>query len=96
MLKFRGLDLHADVTALADDMSFRVLFDFPHQQRILEAALRTRNVYRFVFNKLLQASGSIRRPDRLAANRVLQTDACHLPASRFGPVPTKAVRLCEL
>jgi hypothetical protein len=52
MLKFRRLYFHTDVTALAYDMSFRVLFDFPHQQRILEAALRTRNVYRFVFKHI--------------------------------------------
>jgi hypothetical protein len=52
MLKFRRLDLHADVTALADDMSFGVLFDFPHQQRVFEAALRARNVYSFVFKHI--------------------------------------------
>jgi hypothetical protein len=42
---------------------------------------------------LLQASASIRRPNSLAANRVLQTDAYHLPASRFGPASAKTVRL---
>src|ERR1700689_1423296 len=52
MLKLRGFDLHADVAALADDMSFAVLFDFPHQQRVLEAALRAGNVYRFVFKHI--------------------------------------------
>src|SRR4029077_17960124 len=52
MLKFRGLDLHADLASLADDMSFAVLFDIPHQQRVLEAALRTGNVYRFVFKHI--------------------------------------------
>src|ERR1700722_107691 len=52
MLKFRGLDLHANLAALAHDMSFGVLFDFPHQQGVLEAALRTGNVYRFVFKHI--------------------------------------------
>src|SRR5271168_860500 len=41
MLKLRGLDLHSDLASLADDMSFAVLLDFPHQQRVLEAAFRT-------------------------------------------------------
>jgi hypothetical protein len=49
MLKLRGLHFHADLAALADDMSFGVLFDFPHEERVLEATLRARNVYGFVF-----------------------------------------------
>jgi hypothetical protein len=52
MLKFGRLYLYADLTALADDMSFSVLFDFPHQQRVLEAAFRARNVYSFVFKHI--------------------------------------------
>jgi hypothetical protein len=52
MLKFRRLDLHPNLAALADDMSFGVLFDFAHQQRVLETALRTGNVYGFVFKHI--------------------------------------------
>src|SRR5258708_9374570 len=52
MLKLRGLDLHANLAALAHDMSFAVLLDFPHQQRVLEAALGTSNVYRFVLKHI--------------------------------------------
>src|ERR1700682_266867 len=48
MLNFKRLDLHPDLAALADDMSFSVLFDFTHQQRVLETAFRTGNVYGFV------------------------------------------------
>jgi hypothetical protein len=49
MLKFRRFDFHADLAALADDMSFAGMFEFPHQQRILETALRAGNDYCFVF-----------------------------------------------
>jgi hypothetical protein len=52
MLKFRRLDLHPNLAALADDMSFSVLFDFAHQQRVFETAFRTRNVYGFVFKHI--------------------------------------------
>jgi hypothetical protein len=52
MLKFRRLDLHPNLAALADDMSFSVLFDFAHQQRVLETAFRTGNVYGFVFKHI--------------------------------------------
>jgi hypothetical protein len=52
MLKFRRLDLHPNFAALTDDMSLAVLLDFPHQQGVLEAALRTGNVYRFVFKHI--------------------------------------------
>jgi hypothetical protein len=52
MLKFRRLDLYPNLAALADYMSFSVLFDFAHQQRVLEAALRTGNVYGFVFKHI--------------------------------------------
>jgi hypothetical protein len=33
-------------------MSFAVLLYFPHQQGVLEAALGTGNVYRFVFKHI--------------------------------------------
>jgi hypothetical protein len=49
MLKFRGFHFHTDVAALADDVSFGGVFEFPHQQRVLEAAFRARDVYSFVF-----------------------------------------------
>jgi hypothetical protein len=52
MLKLRRFDPHANLAPLADDMSFAVLFDFAHQQGVLEAAFRTGNVYRFVFKHI--------------------------------------------
>jgi hypothetical protein len=52
MLKFRRLDLHPNLAALADDMSLTVLFDFAHQQRVFESAVRTGNVYGFVFKHI--------------------------------------------
>jgi hypothetical protein len=49
MLKFLGFHFHTDVAALAYDVSFAGMFEFLHQQRVLEAALRARDVYSFVF-----------------------------------------------
>jgi hypothetical protein len=49
MLKFRGFHFHTNVAALADDVSFGGVFEFPHEERVLEAAFRARDVYSFVF-----------------------------------------------
>ncbi|MGA7872495.1 MAG: hypothetical protein WCA22_16535 [Candidatus Binatus sp.] len=53
MLKLRGLYFHTNLAALADDMNLTGPFEFPHEDRVLEAALRARNVYGFVFKHFL-------------------------------------------
>jgi hypothetical protein len=55
-------------------MSFAVLFDFAHQKRVLEAALRAGNIYRFVFKHIRTSQRSYKILRRLAIqqDRVLQ------------------------
>src|SRR5271154_5856565 len=64
MLKFRGFHLHTDVATLADDVSLAGMFEFPHQQRVLEATFRARDVYSFVFKHFPTSQQSARVPDR--------------------------------
>src|ERR1700685_1690722 len=82
MLKLRGFDLHADVATLADDMSFAVLFDFAHQQRVLEAALRAGNVYRFVFKHIRTSRRSYKILRRSRSSRIAHSKVLQIRASR--------------
>jgi hypothetical protein len=60
----------------------------------VKGAIAVKHIAPFKSNrKFLQASGSIRRPNSLATNRVLQTESYNLRASRFGPVSAEAVKL---
>ena len=71
MLKFRRFDFHADLAALAYDMSFTGLLEFPHQQRVLETALRASNDYCFVFKHFhtSQYSYKVRRRSEIPQNQ---------------------------
>jgi hypothetical protein len=61
LLKFLGFQLNADVAALADDMRLAGLLEFPHQDRVFEAALRARDVYRFVFKHFQTSQRSYKK-----------------------------------
>jgi hypothetical protein len=52
MLKLRGLNLDPRLAALAYDVGLRRLLQLSHEDRVLEAALGTRDVDGFVFKHI--------------------------------------------
>jgi hypothetical protein len=82
MLKLRGLDLHADLAALADDVRFTVLFDFAHEKRVLETALRARNVYGFVFKHFQTSQRSYKILRWLRIDRIAQLQGTSIRGGR--------------
>jgi hypothetical protein len=63
LLKFGSFELDANAAALASDPGFAGLLEFTHEQRIFEAAVRTRNAYRLVLKH--SANLQIKQPYRL-------------------------------